>query len=243
MAKAKKNSGTKTSASSSELPKRETGVLHTLGRLWKFRANPGGAIAEAILNLVADIPASKLRAAEGTGKSLLAPAARIDSLVEAASWRAAGVAGTLALPAGPLGILTILPSLYSIWKIQAQLVADIAAVHGKSGHLVRESMLYCLFKHGAASALSETVVQAGSRLFIRRVSFDGLVLVAERLGIALSEAALKQFAGRLVPIVGAVAVGAFAKEDTRRVGATARAFFEQNIEIETMGTKSEKPRT
>lgn len=35
---------------------------------------------------------------------------------------------------GPLGLLTILPDMYAIWRVQAQLVADIAAVYGKTGN-------------------------------------------------------------------------------------------------------------
>jgi len=31
--------------------------------------------------------------------------------------------------------MTILPDLFGIWRIQAQLVADIAAVYGKTGFL------------------------------------------------------------------------------------------------------------
>jgi len=59
------------------------------------------------------------------------------------------VAGTLALPPGPLGWMTILPEMVGVWKIQAQMVADIAALYGKTATLTQEQMLYCLFKHTA----------------------------------------------------------------------------------------------
>jgi hypothetical protein len=37
----------------------------------------------------------------------------------------------MALPPGPLGLATVIPDLLAIWKLQQQLVADIAAVFGK----------------------------------------------------------------------------------------------------------------
>jgi hypothetical protein len=48
---------------------------------------------------------------------------------------------------GQLGLLTVLPDLVAMWRIQSQLVSDIAAVYGKTANLGREHMLWCLFKH------------------------------------------------------------------------------------------------
>src|SRR5262245_57006460 len=54
------------------------------------------------------------------------PEARAREIARHASRKAALLAGGLALPPGPLGYITILPDLVGIWKIQAQMVADIA---------------------------------------------------------------------------------------------------------------------
>ncbi len=73
------------------------------------------------------------------------------------------VSASLALPPGPLGMLTVLPDLFVIWKIQRQLVADIFALHGRTVELTRTHMLYCLFRHMASQVLRDVVVRAGER--------------------------------------------------------------------------------
>lgn len=70
---------------------------------------------------------------------------RSQQIAMLAGAQAATVSGTLALPPGPLGMLTIVPDLLAVWKIQAQMVADIAGAFGKNAHLSQEQMLYCLF--------------------------------------------------------------------------------------------------
>ena len=45
------------------------------------------------------------------------------------------------MPPGPLGWLTIAPELLAVWKIQAQMVSDLAGVYGKAATLTREHMV------------------------------------------------------------------------------------------------------
>ena len=80
-------------------------------------------VGEAILDLVLRVPAS--------GENEVSqPEARARALGRAAARQASLMAASLALPPGFLGWLTILPELLGVWKLQAQLVSDIAAVYG-----------------------------------------------------------------------------------------------------------------
>ena len=99
----------------------------------------GGRVSRAILDFVSHIPASRV-------DNHAQPEAEARRLANRAAQRAALTAGSLALPPGPLGWLTVLPELLAIWKIQAQLVSDIAAAYGRHAELGREQML------GACSA-------------------------------------------------------------------------------------------
>src|SRR5262249_31097864 len=74
------------------------------------------------------------------------PEERARKTARNAARKAALLSGGLALPPGPLGYVTIIPDLVAIWKIQAQMVADIAGTFGKKSFLGREQMLYCLFR-------------------------------------------------------------------------------------------------
>lgn len=176
-------------------------------------------ITQAILDFIAQIPASHQAATPD-------PAAQARQLTRAAAQRAALTAGTLALPPGPLGWLTMLPELVAIWKLQAQLVSDIASAFGQHAELGREQMLYCLFRHTAAQAVRDLGVRLGDRLLFRPASQAVMERLAHQLGVRLGRRAMGEGLARWLPVVGALGVGAYAYADTRQVASTAIALFE-----------------
>ncbi|MHA6205015.1 hypothetical protein ACXU4B_11365 [Dyella soli] len=184
-----------------------------------------GRVTQAILDFVSQIPDSRL-----PGSS--APADEARRLASRAARRAALTAGSLALPPGPLGWLTVLPELIAIWKIQAQLVSDIAAVYGQHSVLGREQMLWCLFRHTAAQAFRDLVVRVGDRLLFRRVSYSVAERIARTVGIKVSQHAVGKGLSRWLPVVGAMGVGAYAYYDTGQVAQTAIAMFSAPFEME-----------
>ncbi|WP_426661545.1 hypothetical protein [Rhodanobacter aciditrophus] len=189
-------------------------------------------ITQAILDFVSRIPDSTV---DGTAD----PRAQARQIAARAAQRAALTAGTLALPPGPLGWLTLLPELVTIWKLQAQMVSDIAAAYGRHAELGREQMLYCLFRHTAAQAFRDLVVRMGDRLLFRRMSQTVVERIAKQLGVKLSRRALGEGASRWLPVIGALGVGAYAYYDTGQVAATAIELFDGGIERETGDTPTE----
>jgi hypothetical protein len=180
-------------------------------------------VTRAILDFVSQIPDSKVHSATD-------PETKARKLAHSAAKRAALTAGTLALPPGPLGWLTILPELITIWKIQAQLVSDISAAYGKHAELGREQMLWCLFRHTSAQAFRDLVVRLGDRLIFRRVSYSVIERVAKQIGVKVTQRALGEGLSRWMPIIGAVGVGGYAYYDTRQVAATTIAMLKSQIE-------------
>lgn len=179
-------------------------------------------VTRAILDFISQIPDSKVH-----GQS--DPDAEARRLANRAAQRAALTAGTLALPPGPLGWLTILPELISIWKIQAQLVSDIAAAYGKHAELGREQMLWCLFRHTSAQAFRDLVVRLGDRLIFRRVSYGVIERIAKQIGVKVTQRALGEGLSRWMPVIGAIGVGGYAYYDTRQVAATTIALLKSEI--------------
>jgi hypothetical protein len=149
---------------------------------------------ERIIEVLARIP-------ETARHRETAPARAAREISRRAAAKAAVMAGSLAMPPGPLGWLTIVPELVAVWKIQAQMVSDLAGVYGKSAWLTREHMVYCLFRHTAAQALRDIAVRIAQR--------------SARGSLA-----------RWVPVAGAVGVGAYAFYDTGQVAETAIELFE-----------------
>lgn len=179
-------------------------------------------IARAILDIIGDIPDSKLKIKNS-------PEAQARDIASAASSRAALVASALALPPGPLGWLTILPEMISVWKIQKEMVTDIATVYGKRAVFTREQMLYCLFRHAASQAVRDLVVRSAQRFIVRESSTKVIEATARKIGIKVSQKAFSKGVTRWLPVVGAVGVGAFAYYDTARVASTAIKLFSAEI--------------
>lgn len=188
-----------------------------------------------------------MRNAEGLGGKVLAlvtqppepgcvPSARPSDAaakaIEAAAAKAGLAAGTLALPPGPLGWATIAPEMLAVWQIQRQLVADIAALYGRSAELGPTQMLWCLFRHTAAQAVRDLTVRVGERVVVRPAAQALLQKLAEAVGVHLGKKAASRALSRWVPLVGAAGVGAYAYWDTRQVGRAALQLFEREQVIE-----------
>lgn len=152
--------------------------------------------------------------------------------IEAAAAKAALAAGALALPPGPLGWATIAPEMLTVWHIQRQLVADIAALYGRSAELGPAQMLWCLFRHTAAQALRDLSVRVGERVVVRPAAQALLQRVAAAVGLQLGQQAAGRALSRWMPVIGAAGVGAYAWWDTRQVGRAALALFEHEQVID-----------
>ena len=174
-----------------------------------------GPIIEALERVLADIPAA------GTARAEL-PDSAAKAIARRAAKRAAMLSGSLALPPGPLGFLTVLPDLYLIWQTQRQMVADIFGVYGRSAELTRTHMLYCLFRHAASQVLRDVAVRAGQRVVIEQLSSGALRHVLQGIGVAVSKRLAGTAATRWVPLAGAAAVASYAYWDTLQVAKTAR---------------------
>lgn len=189
-------------------------------------------VTQAILDFVSQVPESKV----DSSKDAKEVARKLGSR---AAQRAALTAGSLALPPGPLGWLTLLPELIAIWKIQGQMVSDIAAAYGRHATLGREQMMWCLFRHTAAQAFRDLVVRMGDRLVFRRMSHTVTQRVAKQIGVKLTQRTIGEGISRWLPVVGALGVGAYAYYDTGQVAATAIALFSGEMDIESDGSDAE----
>src|SRR6186713_2919103 len=141
-------------------------------------STPAQNASGLIERIISQVPTSDVEAAAD-------PASAAEKLAREAARNAAMVSASLALPPGPFGMLTVLPDLFLIWKIQRQLVADIFALHGRTVELTRTHMLYCLFRHMASQVLRDVVVRAGERAIVRQLSTQALTSTLQSLGLSV----------------------------------------------------------
>jgi uncharacterized protein (DUF697 family) len=196
----------------------------------KDSEEPGRSLAEAqvtgvLMDVIVSIPQSEERLSP-------TPEVRSTELIKKASTTTAGISGGAALVPGPLGLLTILPDMYAIWRVQAHLVADIAAVYGKTGTLGKEQMIWCLFKHSAAHVAGDFVVQVGERYIVHPRSLQWMQKAVGLLGFKIAQRVLGKSVARFLPVLGAVAVARYAYIDTKKVGLAATSLFSRDIVIE-----------
>ena len=176
-------------------------------------------VADAIENIVARVPAA--REAESSQ-----PGSAARALARKSATRAAALSGALALPPGIFGMLTVLPDLVAIWRIQAQMVADIAGLYGRELELTRAHMVYCLFRHATSQLARDVVVRAGERLVIRQLSGGALKSVMTSVGMSVTQRVAGTAASRWLPVIGAAAVAGYAYYDTLQVAKTAIGLLE-----------------
>ena len=190
------------------------------------RSGAAQRVADVVFELVGKVP-------DSAEKVHADPLKRARSIANRTAAKAALSAGSLSLPPGPLGWLTILPELRTVWKQQAQMVADIAATFGKSDLLTREEILYCLFRHIAPSAFRDVISRVEDGYVVRAASPAALRAVAQKIGLRVTLRVLGRGVSRWVPVVGALGVGAYAYYDTGQVAGTAMSLFSKDIGIDS----------
>jgi len=164
------------------------------------------------------------------------PQARSRKIVRVAGLRAGAMSATMALPPGPLGMLTVIPDLMKVWRIQQQMVADIASCFGKSAQLSRQMMVYCLFRHGAAMLVRDVVARVGERITVKQASLRVIQQTLRRIGIHVTQKTVGRSLSRWLPIIGPMLIGGYSLLDTRTVGKTAVDTFSRRIEMEYDGS-------
>ena len=168
-----------------------------------------------IERVISEVPPARSRAVDHPDRAA-------GQVARAAAQKAAIVSGSLALPPGPLGMLTVLPDIYAIWRIQRQMVADIFGLYGRSAELTRTHMLYCLFRHAASQVLRDVAVRAGQRVVLEQLTGGALRTALGHVGVAVTKRLAGTAATRWVPLAGAAAVASYAYWDTLKVAKTAQ---------------------
>jgi hypothetical protein len=154
-----------------------------------------------------------------------------EAMIDEASRKSFNISTAAALPPGPFGLVTLLPALLAVTKVQMNLIHRIAAYYGKAGK-VNTTLILLVFANEAGLAVGRHVVtRVGTRLLVRTLGEDSARSlargVAARIGARLTQKAI----GRWVPLLIAPLFGRFSKKMTIRIGNEAVKLFSQDIEL------------
>src|SRR5690348_4519692 len=169
-------------------------------------AVPARKVEGTIERVITAIPAPRTR-------PVTHPEAEAIAIAQRAAKRAAVLSGSLALPPGPFGLMTVLPDLYLIWQTQRQMIADIFELYGRTHELTRTHMLYCLFRHAASHVLRDVAVRAGQRFVVQELSAGALRTALSAIGVVVTRRVAGGAATRWIPLAGAALVGGYAYWD------------------------------
>ncbi len=178
-----------------------------------------------LMELISEVPAPRTTPVDN-------PVTEARRTVASAARKTALVSGLAGLVPGPLGMLSIIPDMLAVWRIQRQMVADVAGLFGRAPALGPETMIASLFKHSAAHAVRDLVVRTGQKWIVRKASVKALRAVLEKVSVRLAQRIAGRAMSRWLPFVGAAAVGAYAAYDTHQVGETAIELFGREVAIE-----------
>jgi len=175
----------------------------------------------AVLDLLPIVPATSENPSD-------APRERAQAIARSAALKAATVAAALSLPPGPFAWLTVPLELVSIWRIQAQMVADIAGAYGRSAVLSRELVLQCVFARVVTQTGRDVAIRVGQRALTHRFAFRLIESAICRVGISIGSRAVARRVTRVVPLLGAASAAFCARLDTQQVAAAAVLAFERD---------------
>ncbi len=175
-------------------------------------------LVKTLYDVISEIPVSRFEVESDAD-------VKSRSLIEKKAIKAAFISAGLSLPPGPAGYLTLLPDLTGIWKLQRNMVADIAAVYGKKSMLGREQMLYCLFRHSISQVMRDIMVRTVTRVTIEETIAAISEQILRRIGVHLARKTSSKFIARTIPVLGTLGAGAYAYFDTKLVGKTAMDLF------------------
>ena len=133
---------------------------------------------------------------------------------------------------GPFGMVTILPELAAVTKIQMDLLYKIAKYHGKLDKVNRTLVLYVFGCALGVTAGRLLVQRVGTRIIVKALSTQAAQKISAAVGARIGSSVVQRGAGRWICLATAPVFAWLSKRMTEKIGEHAEDLFRQDIEIE-----------
>ncbi len=157
----------------------------------------------------------------------------VEEIIDEAGQKAFKISTALGLIPGPLGMVTILPEVAALTKLQINLIYRIAKRHGKQEEVNSELVLLILGNAMGVAAGEVLLREAGARLVLKSVNTRLIKALAKKIGARMVDTAAEKAIARWIPMVTAPLFGYFSRSLTRKIGREANKLFSEGLEIET----------
>lgn len=165
-----------------------------------------------------------------------------DGMTKKAGWLAFQISTVAAIPPGPVGLLTILPEVLAVTKVQINLIYKIAAYFKKQTILRDNPRLIIIILANAlgVSIGKSLVAHYGEVLVLRAIESAMLKKVTQKVGQGIGAKIVARITSkgvlRFVPVVLAPLFGQLSRSMTIKIGKEADKIFGGDIVIEQVKT-------
>jgi hypothetical protein len=155
-----------------------------------------------------------------------------EEMTREAARRTFAVSMAAGLAPGVFGMMTVLPEIISVTKIQIRLVHKIAGYY-HAGASLDKTVLLLIFSEAIGLMLGKSFLRrVGARLVVTAVSTRLARRLAKQIGSRIVAKAVQKGLARWVPLIMAPVLAAFSGSMTMRIGRHATRLFSEGIMVE-----------
>ena len=154
----------------------------------------------------------------------------IDNIISDYSNKNALISGGASIIPGPLGMAAAIPEIIAVINNQLKMIYDIAKANGQNE--INKELLISVFLSAMGNASGNLLIVHGQRIMAKRVGARALQTLIKLLGGKITQQIAKSMAAKWIPIAGAIAMAAWSKYTTNKIGQKAKEVFSKEIFFE-----------
>lgn len=155
-----------------------------------------------------------------------------EEMTTTAAKKASVISAGANLPPGPFSLLTVIPELVAVSKVQIDLIYRIAKYYKKQ-RVINKTIVLLIMANALGITLGRSIFRtAGKRVVIKVLGSRVLMQFAKRIGIQISSRVIAKLPVRIIPGVAAVIFGWLSYSMTKKIGEKADELLSQDIKME-----------
>ena len=140
------------------------------------------------------------------------------------------ISGGASIIPGPLGMAAAIPEIIAVLNNQLKMIYDIAKANGQNE--INKELLISVFLSAMGNATGNLLIVHGQKIMMKRVGQRVLQTLIKLLGGKITQQLAKSMAAKWIPIAGAIAMAAWSKYTTNKIGQKAKEVFSKEIVFE-----------
>ena len=154
----------------------------------------------------------------------------IDKIISDYSNKNALISGGASLIPGPWGMAAAIPEIIAVISNQLTMIYDIAKAHGQKE--IDKELLLTVFLSAMGNATGNLLIIHGQKIMMKRVGQRAVQTIIKILGGKITQQLAKSMAAKWIPIAGAVAMAAWSRYTTNKIGEKSIEIFSKEIIFE-----------